>query len=145
MRDKPTTELHFYGKRVLWCLLLSKTLYGYFIVIKIVIVFFLFQTATTITMMLHHLARNYSLQEALFTDQNERPLRPGHTPPLLRACLKETLRLQPTASANSRILDADAVMSSYHIPKGVRVVDNHLTRLLLFLFVTTNPIFRKCS
>lgn len=76
-------------------------------------------TATTITMMLYHLSRNASIQQSIFMCLKDNPLKPGHIPVLLRACLKETFRLHPTASANSRLLSSDAVMSNYFIPKGV--------------------------
>ena len=70
-------------------------------------------------MMLYQLARNIHIQNAVFQDLKETDMKPGRIPPLLRACLKETLRLHPTATANARILNADAVLSSYRVPKGV--------------------------
>lgn len=70
-------------------------------------------------MMLHHLARNPVVQGAIYNDLKGCELEPGKFPPLLRACLKETLRLNPTASASSRILDSDAILSGFHIPQGV--------------------------
>nr|QST15061.1 CYP363A1 protein [Diaphanosoma celebensis] len=79
-------------------------------------------TATTITMMLYQLARNVHIQNAIFQDLKETELKPGRVPPLLRACLKETLRLHPTATANSRVLNDDAVLSSYRVPKGTLVI-----------------------
>ncbi len=73
--------------------------------------------------MLHHLARNPVVQEAIYVDLKGCELEPGKFPPLLRACLKETMRLNPSASANSRILDTDAILSGYHVPKGVKTYD----------------------
>ena len=68
-------------------------------------------------MMLYQLARNIHIRNAVFQDLKETDMKPGRIPPLLCACLKETLRLHPTA--NSRILNADAVLSSYRVPKRV--------------------------
>lgn len=79
-----------------------------------------YQTATTVTMMLHDLARNPHVQEAIYVDLKANEMKPGRSPPLLRACLKETLRLHPPGSANSRILDSEAIVSGYVIPAGVR-------------------------
>lgn len=70
-------------------------------------------------MMLYELARNASIQTELYDNLIADKLQPGHTPPLLRACLKETLRLHPTAGGTSRIISSDAILSGYHVPKGV--------------------------
>jgi len=77
-------------------------------------------TATTISMMLHDLARHPITQDALHQDLVENKMTPGRYSPLLRACLKETLRMHPTASANSRILNTAAIFSGYHVPEGVK-------------------------
>ncbi|XP_046633707.1 probable cytochrome P450 49a1 isoform X2 [Daphnia pulicaria] len=79
-------------------------------------------TGTVITMMLYELARNSSIQTAIYEDLMKNKMKPGHISPLLRACLKETLRLHPTAGGSSRIIDSDAVLSGYHVPKGTLVV-----------------------
>ncbi len=70
-------------------------------------------------MMLYELARNSSIQTAIYEDLMKNKMKPGQISPLLRACLKETLRLHPTAGGSSRIIDSDAVLSGYHVPKGV--------------------------
>lgn len=70
-------------------------------------------------MMLYDLARHPYVQDALHVDLTDGGIRAGKVPPLLRACLKETLRLHPTAAGNSRIIASDAVLSGYHIPAGV--------------------------
>lgn len=41
--------------------------------------------------------------------------------PFLRACIKETLRLYPVVIGNGRNLQSDAVISGYHVPKGVSI------------------------
>lgn len=69
--------------------------------------------------MLYELARNPSIQEKVYDDLIKDGVFPGHSPPLLRACLKETLRLHPTAAGTSRILDSDAILSGYQVPKDV--------------------------
>jgi len=79
-------------------------------------------TATTISMMLHDIAKHPIVQSALYQDLKENEPKPGRYSPLLRACLKETLRIHPTASANSRILDSAAIFSGFHVPEGTLVV-----------------------
>lgn len=69
--------------------------------------------------MLYELARNPTIQEDVYEELIQSNMRAGHSPPLLRACLKETLRLHPTAAGTSRVLDSDAVLSGYYIPKDV--------------------------
>lgn len=72
--------------------------------------------------MLHDLARHPITQDALHQDLVENKMTPGRYSPLLRACLKETLRMHPTASANSRILNTAAIFSGYHVPEGVKKI-----------------------
>lgn len=70
-------------------------------------------TATTLSMTLHYLARHSAVQEQLRREAltSERSF--------VRACIKETLRLSPTAGANSRFTASDAVFSGYEVPAGV--------------------------
>ncbi|KAK4037016.1 hypothetical protein OUZ56_029060 [Daphnia magna] len=79
-------------------------------------------TGTVVTMMLYEFARNPQIQAAVYDDLIVNKLRPGYAPPLLRACLKETLRLHPTAGGTSRIISSDAILSGYRVPKGTLVV-----------------------
>lgn len=68
-------------------------------------------TATTVAMTLHYLAYNPKIQQKARNMDNNRTY--------LKACLKETLRLSPTAGANSRFLPKDVVIGGYVVPKGV--------------------------
>ncbi len=41
--------------------------------------------------------------------------------PLVRYCLKETLRMYNATPMNLREIQEDAVINGYHVPKGVRL------------------------
>uniref|UniRef100_A0A1B6MLQ6 Cytochrome P450 n=1 Tax=Graphocephala atropunctata TaxID=36148 RepID=A0A1B6MLQ6_9HEMI len=69
-------------------------------------------TSTTITFTLYYLSKDSTLQSKA---RNDKSLQ------FIHACLKETLRLSPTAGANSRYLEKDAVIGGYHIPAGTLV------------------------
>lgn len=71
-------------------------------------------TATTAAFTLYYLALNKNTQQLARLDANTTQLT------YLRACVKETLRLSPTAGANSRYLANDAQIGGYLIPKNVR-------------------------
>lgn len=66
-------------------------------------------TATTTAFTLLYLARNKDVQEKARQGEWE----------FLKCCVKETLRLSPTAGANSRFLIHDTNIGGYLIPKGV--------------------------
>lgn len=74
------------------------------------------QTATTLAMTLHSLSINEEIQylayESIKTDSFT----------FLRACLKETLRMYPTAGANSRYIFENAVIGGFEMPAGVSIV-----------------------
>lgn len=70
--------------------------------------------------MLYELSRNQQIQNEIYENLKEQNMLPGHYPQLLRACLKETLRLHPTAGGTSRILDSDTMLSGFFVPKGVK-------------------------
>ncbi|XP_068893179.1 cytochrome P450 CYP12A2-like [Tenebrio molitor] len=72
-------------------------------------------TATTIAFTLHYLSQNVEVQESARLSITE-----GEQ--FLRACIRETLRLSPTAGGNSRFLNHDTVMGDYIIPKGMLVL-----------------------
>lgn len=69
--------------------------------------------------MLHDLAMHQDVQNEVFETLTHSTMTPGHIPPLLRAIMKETLRLHPTAAATSRFLDTDAILSGFNVPKNV--------------------------
>lgn len=78
--------------------------------------------------LLYYLAKNQDKQEKLRaevfeipTDENGR-LTPNsfRNIPYLRACIKESMRLTPSVSANVRRTGQDLEIKGYHIPKGVR-------------------------
>lgn len=68
-------------------------------------------------MTFHYLATNPEIQE----QAHQNVLGQGSAEGLsfLRACIKETLRLSPTAGANSRFLASDANIGGYVVPAGV--------------------------
>nr|QYA71965.1 cytochrome P450 [Anoplophora glabripennis] len=80
-------------------------------------------TATTTALTLCYLAQNELVQEKARKDATTKDMS------YIRACVKETLRLSPTAGANSRFLARDTKFDDYLIPKG--------TLLLAFSSVTS--------
>lgn len=78
-------------------------------------------TATTAALTLHYLAKNKRVQNIARDDARKEG---EHK--YLRACIKETLRISPTAGASGRYLAQDANMSGYVIPAGVCIVTSVL-------------------
>ncbi|KAG5892918.1 hypothetical protein JTB14_006233 [Gonioctena quinquepunctata] len=72
-------------------------------------------TATTTALTLFYLAKNTDVQHKA----RQEAITDKYT--YLRACVKETLRLSPTAGANSRFLVQDTVIGGYLIPKNTLV------------------------
>lgn len=64
-------------------------------------------------MTLYYLSKDEDRQNIAFEDASSEP----H--PYLRACVKETLRLSPTAGGSSRTLPVNVVMNGFEIPAGV--------------------------
>uniref|UniRef100_H0W238 steroid 11beta-monooxygenase n=1 Tax=Cavia porcellus TaxID=10141 RepID=H0W238_CAVPO len=85
-------------------------------------------TAFPLMMTLFELARNSTMQQALHQESvaaepiiSVDPQRATTELPLLRAALKETLRLYPVGLFLERILSSDLVLQNYHIPAGTLV------------------------
>ncbi|PSN54195.1 hypothetical protein C0J52_03559 [Blattella germanica] len=74
-------------------------------------------TATTLAMTMHYLATHPQIQEQAY--QEALGTQCPQQMSFLRACIKETLRLSPTAGANSRFLASDANVGGYFVPAGV--------------------------
>ncbi|XP_072458971.1 cytochrome P450 11B2, mitochondrial isoform X2 [Notamacropus eugenii] len=77
---------------------------------------------------LFELSRNQDLQSALREESKEAGARFKESPqllvkelPLLRATIKETLRLYPVASSLNRYLAKDTVLQNYNVPAGTLV------------------------
>ena len=81
--------------------------------------------ATTIAFTLHHLAHDSQVQEKARDESKVC----NNKLQYLKACLKETLRINPTAGATSRFLTQDTEIGKYLIPKGV-------SRFLLYSIYT---------
>ncbi|EHB01376.1 Cytochrome P450 11B1, mitochondrial [Heterocephalus glaber] len=85
-------------------------------------------TTYPIMMTLFELARNPTVQQALHQESlaaepsiSGNPQRATMELPLLRAALKETLRLYPVGLFVERILSSDLVLQNYHLPAGTLV------------------------
>jgi cytochrome P450 len=68
-------------------------------------------------MTFHYLATNPEIQQQAY--KKALGQESSQEMPFLRACIKETLRLSPTAGANSRFLAKDANIGGYLVPAGV--------------------------
>ncbi|XP_004387430.1 cytochrome P450 11B1, mitochondrial isoform X2 [Trichechus manatus latirostris] len=82
--------------------------------------------ANTLLMMFFELARNPDVQQALRQESQEAAAAIAESPhramselPLLRAALKETLRLYPVGLTVQRRVKSDLVLQNYHIPAGM--------------------------
>ncbi|XP_077022748.1 cytochrome P450 11B1, mitochondrial-like [Tamandua tetradactyla] len=85
-------------------------------------------TTYPLLMTLYELARNPDVQQALRQESlaaeaaiTESPQRATTELPLLRAALKETLRLYPVGLSVQRQVSSDLVLQNYHIPAGTLV------------------------
>ncbi|CAO2602039.1 Cytochrome P450 11B1, mitochondrial [Lemmus lemmus] len=86
-------------------------------------------TAVPLVMTLFELARNPDVQQAIRQESlaaeaiiAANPQRIMTDLPLLRAALKETLRLYPVASSLERLLSSDLVLHNYHVPAGTVII-----------------------
>ncbi|XP_069882011.1 cytochrome P450 11B2, mitochondrial-like [Dipodomys merriami] len=85
-------------------------------------------TSFTLMMTLFELARNPAVQRALRQESlaaaasiTEDPCKAISELPLLRAAIKETLRLYPTGSILDRTPPSDVVLQNYRVPAGTSV------------------------
>ncbi|KAM4864777.1 cytochrome P450 11B2, mitochondrial [Thomomys bottae] len=85
-------------------------------------------TSFALMMTLFELARNPDVQQALRQESlaaeasvSENPQRAMVELPLLRATLKETLRLYPVGSILDRVPSSDVVLQNYRVPAGTSV------------------------
>ncbi|KAK7056563.1 hypothetical protein SK128_013799 [Halocaridina rubra] len=80
-------------------------------------------TASTLAFCIHYLSRNEDIQVLLYEEVKD--IDPGSHNlqglSYLRAVLKETFRLRPSAAASGRFLYQDAVFSGYRVPAGTLV------------------------
>ncbi|XP_059503569.1 sterol 26-hydroxylase, mitochondrial-like [Stegostoma tigrinum] len=89
-------------------------------------------TANTLSWALYSLAKNPEIQESIFTEiWSSCPGEKIPTPQdlskmsLLRAVIKETLRLYPVVPSGYRTLNKDIVLGGYHIPQNTTFVLCH--------------------
>ncbi|KAJ4431876.1 hypothetical protein ANN_20482 [Periplaneta americana] len=83
-------------------------------------------TATTVAMTFHYLATHPEVQQRAYEEAmvQESPQHMSY----LRACIKETLRLSPTAGANGRYLASNAVIGGYCVPAGQRAYEEAMVQ-----------------
>nr|XP_025121369.1 cytochrome P450 11B1, mitochondrial isoform X3 [Bubalus bubalis] len=101
-------------------------------------------TAFPLLMTLFELARNPEVQQALRQESlvaealiSENPQRAITELPLLRAALKETLRLYPVGITLERQVSSDLVLQNYHIPAGT------LVKVLLYSLGRNPAVFAR--
>ncbi|KAI5701237.1 hypothetical protein M8J75_007498 [Diaphorina citri] len=76
-------------------------------------------TATTLAMTLHYLSLDRGLQDRIVSELTSPP--PDNTR-LIKACIRETLRMSATAGGNARCMQNDVIISGYFVPKGTWVL-----------------------
>lgn len=88
----------------------------------------IFTVSNSLTYLLYHLARNPNVQQRLYEelsavlgDGNAVTAEHLSQMPYLKACVKESFRLNSTVPGIMRILPKDVVLSGYHVPAGVSI------------------------
>ncbi|XP_015780625.1 PREDICTED: cytochrome P450 27C1-like [Acropora digitifera] len=86
-------------------------------------------TSNALLWMLYHLGRLPHIQEKLHEEVDRVVGKEKHITPdkianlsYLKACLKESMRVTPTVTLNSRILEQDVVLSGYRVPANTHVL-----------------------
>jgi Cytochrome P450 len=70
-------------------------------------------------MTLHYLSLDRGLQDRIVSELTSPP--PDNTR-LIKACIRETLRMSATAGGNARCMQNDVIISGYFVPKGVSYI-----------------------
>lgn len=88
-------------------------------------------SSNTVLWALYCLAKNPTVQEEIrreitknLTPGNEITIDDLQRLPIVKACVKETLRLYPVVHVTSRLLAKDIEVCGYHLPKGTHVQAN---------------------
>nr|QLI62190.1 cytochrome P450 41 [Streltzoviella insularis] len=88
-------------------------------------------TSNAVASTLYQLSLRPELQERLYEEIDNvlhgRPMKSGdiNQMPLLKACVKEVMRMYPVVIGNGRQLTKDTVICGYNIPKGTQVIFQH--------------------
>lgn len=91
-------------------------LLSYQLALNIRIIYYNFQTATTVTTVLYHLATHPEKQSKLRKELGSKDEKQSY----LKACIKESLRLNPVVIGNLRLTTKEYNILGYNIPKQVR-------------------------
>lgn len=79
--------------------------------------YFNFQSANTVTTLLYHLATHPEKQSKLRKELRSKDEKQSY----LKACIKESLRLNPVVIGNLRLTTKEYNILGYNIPKQVRM------------------------
>ncbi|XP_068117997.1 1,25-dihydroxyvitamin D(3) 24-hydroxylase, mitochondrial isoform X2 [Hyperolius riggenbachi] len=91
-------------------------------------------TANSLLWVIFNISRNPDIQRKLY-EEIQSVLSPGQAPtaedirnmPYLKACLKESMRINPSVPFTTRTLDKETVLGEYLLPKGtVLTINSHV-------------------